>query len=60
MSIVTYPFEWLDYESDDVAISYIDFVRSMFGEIQEMDYEIIEFLQKLEKLTELQVVCKKS
>lgn len=53
-AIVTYPFEWLPFEADDIAFSYIDFVQSMFGKVQEMDYEIIEFLQMLEKLTELQ------
>ncbi|ATP41301.1 hypothetical protein CSE16_15235 [Solibacillus sp. R5-41] len=52
-AIVTYPFEWLDYDSEDVAISYIDFVRTMFGEIREMDYEIIDFIQSLEGLMNL-------
>lgn len=53
-AIVTYPFEWLHYDAEDVALSYIDFVRTMFGSVHEMDYEIVEFLQNLEKLTELQ------
>lgn len=53
-AIVTYPFEWLQYDDADVAISYIDYVHTMFGKVQEMDYEIIDFLQQLEKLTELQ------
>ncbi len=53
-AIVTYPFEWLHYEDEDVAASYIDYVNTMFGKVQEMDDEIIEFLQTLEKLTELQ------
>lgn len=52
-AIVTYPFEWFDYESEDVAISYIDFVKTMFGEIQEMDYEMIDFIQSLEGLLNL-------
>ena len=55
-AIVTYPFEWLHYETEDVATSYIDLVRTMFGMVQEMDYELVEFLQNLEKLTELQEV----
>lgn len=55
-AIVTYPFEWLHYDAEDVALSYIDFVRTMFGSVREMDYEIVEFLQNLEKLTELQEV----
>lgn len=53
-AIVLYPYEWLDYDSEDVAISYIDLVKTMFGEIKEMDYEIVEFLQNIEKMTELQ------
>lgn len=53
-AIVLYPYEWLDYDSEDVAISYIDLVKTMFGEIKEMDYEIVEFLQNLEVMTELQ------
>lgn len=55
-AIVTYPFEWLHYETEDVALGYIDLVRTMFGSVQEMDYELVEFLQNLEKLTELQEV----
>ncbi|MER2106316.1 MAG: DUF3196 domain-containing protein [Solibacillus sp.] len=53
-AIVTYPFEWLDYESADVAQSYIHFVKSMFGEIQEMNDDLVVFLQKLERISELQ------
>ena len=53
-AIVLYPFEWTEYNSEDVAISYIDFVRSMFGEIKEVDYEIVDFLQLLEKMSDLQ------
>lgn len=53
-AIVTYPFEWLDYDDEGVAQSYIEYVGAMFGKIQEMDYEIIDFLHHLEKLTELQ------
>ncbi|MFC7684513.1 tetratricopeptide repeat protein [Ureibacillus sp. GCM10028918] len=55
-AIVTYPFEWLHYETEDIALSYIDLVRTMFGSVQEMDDELVEFLQILEKLTELQEV----
>ncbi|MFJ7731446.1 DUF3196 family protein [Lysinibacillus sp. NPDC097231] len=55
-AIVTYPFEWHPFEADDIAYSYIDFVQSMLGKVQEMDYEIIDFLQMLEKLTELHEV----
>ncbi|AWE08199.1 DUF3196 domain-containing protein [Lysinibacillus sp. 2017] len=53
-AIVLYPYEWLDYDSEDIAISYIDWVKTMFGEIKEMNYEIVEFLQNIEEITELQ------
>lgn len=53
-AIVTYPFEWLDYNSADVAQSYIRFVKSMFGEIQETDDDLAVFLQQLERISELQ------
>jgi tetratricopeptide (TPR) repeat protein len=53
-AIVLYPFEWLDFDSEDVANSYIDFVKTMFGELKEMDEEIVKFIQKLEKMTDLQ------
>ncbi|MCT6925485.1 hypothetical protein [Metasolibacillus sp.] len=52
-AIVTYPFEWLAYDAEDVAQSYIDYVHMLFGQVQEMDYEIIEFLQQLETFSEL-------
>lgn len=52
-SIVIYPFEWLAYDTEDIATSYIDYVQVMFGQIKEMDYEIIEFLQMLDRLSEL-------
>lgn len=55
-AIVTYPFEWHPFETDDIAYSYIDFVQTMLGKVQEMDYDIIGYLQMLEKLTELQEV----
>ncbi|MGM9949632.1 MAG: tetratricopeptide repeat protein [Lysinibacillus sp.] len=53
-AIAAYPFEWLEYDDEDVAMGYIDYVGAMFGKVQEMDDEIIGFLQHLEKLTELQ------
>ncbi|MEK4426426.1 tetratricopeptide repeat protein [Solibacillus sp. FSL K6-1523] len=52
-AIVTYPFEWLDYDSEDVANSYINFVKTMFGEIPEMDDELIDFIQGLDTLMNL-------
>lgn len=53
-SIVTYPFEWLDFEPQKVAQNYIDFVYQMFGKNGGADEEIYRFIQELEKLSELQ------
>lgn len=53
-AIVLYPFEWLAYDAEDVTLGYIDYVRTMFGNIREIDVELNDFLQYLEKLTELQ------
>lgn len=55
-TLVSYPFEWLSYDTEDVAISYIDFVQAMFGQIREMDYEIIDYLQLLDRLSEFQQI----
>lgn len=53
-SIVTYPFEWLNFQTEEVAESYIQFVRQMFGQVNVENPQIFEFLQELEKLSELQ------
>ncbi len=53
-AITTYPFEWLDYDDEEVALGYIKYVGAMFGEVQGMDNEVFDFLYHLEKLTELQ------
>lgn len=52
-AIVTYPFEWLDEDSELVAQSYIAFVKSMFGEAQEIANHLTDFLQQLERISEL-------
>ena len=53
-AIVLYPYEWASYSSKEVAESYIDYVRTMFGEEREMNEEIVTFLQNLEKMSDLQ------
>ncbi|MCH7322263.1 DUF3196 domain-containing protein [Solibacillus sp. MA9] len=53
-AIVLYPFEWSGYNSEDVANSYVNFVKTMFGEILEAHDELDDFLQKLESMTDLQ------
>ncbi|MFC5542234.1 MAG: hypothetical protein C0P75_011730 [Bacilli bacterium] len=53
-SIVTYPFEWLDFQPQDVAQCYIDFVHQMFGQQRGANQEIFHFIQELEMLSELQ------
>ncbi|MGE7622807.1 tetratricopeptide repeat protein [Viridibacillus sp. NPDC096237] len=51
--VVTYPFEWFDYEAREIADGYIDFVHAMFGEVKETDYDLMDFFHKLEQLSEL-------
>lgn len=53
-AIVSYPFEWHPFEDEDVAFTYIHYIEMMFGKIQEHDYEIMEYIQTLEKLSALQ------
>ncbi|MBK3493466.1 hypothetical protein JFL43_00990 [Viridibacillus sp. YIM B01967] len=50
---VTYPFEWFDYDAREIADGYTDFVHAMFGEVKETDYDLMDFFQKLEQLSEL-------
>lgn len=53
-AIVLYPFEWSRYSSEEIAAGYIDFVKSMVGEMTEMNGEIVTFLQNIEKMSDLQ------
>lgn len=53
-AIILYPFEWIGYNSEDVAVSYVEFVKMMFGESTETNYELVDFLQKLEYMSDLQ------
>ena len=53
-AIVLYPFEWDRFTSEQLAKSYIDFVKMMFGEMHEIDGEVVEFLQNLENNSDLQ------
>ncbi len=52
-AIVAYPFEWLDYGTEDIAQGYIDYVHMLFGKVHEMDDGIVGFLQQLETFSEL-------
>lgn len=53
-AIVLYPFEWIGYNSEEIAISYVEFVKMMFGELTETNHEFVDFLQKLEYISDLQ------
>lgn len=53
-AIVTYPFEWLDYEVSFVADNYISYIETLFGKIIEIDSEFLEFIHYLENLSQLQ------
>lgn len=53
-AIVLYPFEWIGYNNEDVAVGYVEFVKMMFGELTETNHEFVDFLQKLEYMSDLQ------
>ncbi|MGX9135446.1 DUF3196 family protein [Rummeliibacillus sp. JY-2-4R] len=50
---VTYPFEWFQYQADEIADGYIDYVHSMFGEVTETDYELMDLINRLEEHSEV-------
>lgn len=52
-AIIVYPFEWKNYDSTHVAAGYVQLVKTMFGEVIEMDLEIGNFLQNLENMSDL-------
>lgn len=52
-AIIVYPFEWKNYDSTNVAMGYVQLVKSMFGEVMEMDLEIDNFLRNLENMSDL-------
>lgn len=51
--LVTYPYAWFEYEAEEVAEGYVDYVHQMFGHVQETDYDLMDFLSELEKFSEL-------
>ncbi|MER1999937.1 MAG: DUF3196 domain-containing protein, partial [Lysinibacillus sp.] len=53
-AIVMYPFDFLDYEVEDIVLAYINYVSTMFGEEIEGNGELQQFIETLEKLSELQ------
>ena len=50
---VTYPFEWFQYQPDEIVEGYIDYVHAMFGEVKETDYDLLDLLNLLEEQSEL-------
>ncbi len=50
---VTYPFEWFQYQSDEIVEGYIDYVHAMFGKVKETDYDLMDLLNLLEEQSEL-------
>lgn len=52
-AIVSYPFEWLDYDAHYVADNYISYVETLFGKIVEVDNEFLNFIHQLENLSQL-------
>lgn len=51
-AIVAYPFGWQLYTAEEVASGYLDFVKMMFGELDESGEASIELLKELEHLSE--------
>ncbi len=49
---VTYPFEWFQYQADEIAEGYIDYVHAMFGEVKETDYDLMDLINRLEECSE--------
>ena len=53
-AIVMYPFDYLDYDVDELVEGYITFIRRMFGGNQYGLEEIQLFIERLEILSDLQ------
>lgn len=53
-AIVTYPFEWLEYDTEFVANNYISYVETFFGNKKEINSEFLDFIRYLENLSQLQ------
>lgn len=53
-AIVLYPFEWGQFSNEQLAKGYISFIKLMFGETLEIDGDVVEFLQNIEKKADLQ------
>lgn len=52
-TIITYPFEWFDFDSQVVAKSYIAYVEGLFGNEQSLDFEFSYLLHALEEISQL-------
>lgn len=53
-AIVMYPFDYLHFEVEDLVKGYIDYVHKMFGTELEVVSDLQQFIESLEKLSELQ------
>lgn len=51
--LVTYPFQWFDRTAEEVITGYIDYVHSLFGQEIELNYELNDLIQQLEKFSDL-------
>lgn len=51
--LVTYPFQWFDYSSEEIITGYSDYVHSLFGEVKESNSEFFELIQTLEKFSDI-------
>lgn len=51
--LVTYPFEWFDYNTKDIVEGYTDYVHSFFGQNEPSNLEFFDFIQMLEKYSDI-------
>ena len=49
-----YPFDYLHFKVEDLVKGYIDYVHKMFGAELEVVSDLQQFIECLEKLSELQ------
>lgn len=50
-ALYVYPLDWesvCGYTTNEMLDGYIDYIEMLFGKIQEMDYDLIECIQRLE------------
>lgn len=52
-SFATYPFEWMDFEAKEVAVTYNNYVSSMLGEAVTLEGQLYELIINIEMIFEM-------